>query len=81
MCVTLFEVEDFDAVIRVLQGKGIAIERPGSRHDGQRYLCNRNPDGKRVESCTPFESSPRAHQGPSDQGVATCVGRVPGHRA
>jgi catechol 2,3-dioxygenase-like lactoylglutathione lyase family enzyme len=48
-----FEVEDFDAATRGLQARGIAIERSGVRHDGQRFLFIRDPDGNRVELCTP----------------------------
>jgi catechol 2,3-dioxygenase-like lactoylglutathione lyase family enzyme len=48
-----FEVEDFDATMRALREKGIAIERTGERKDGQRYLFIRDPDGNRVELCTP----------------------------
>jgi catechol 2,3-dioxygenase-like lactoylglutathione lyase family enzyme len=48
-----FEVEDFDTACRALQQKGITVERDGTRHDGQRYLFIRDPDGNRVELCTP----------------------------
>jgi catechol 2,3-dioxygenase-like lactoylglutathione lyase family enzyme len=48
-----FEVEDFDATMRALQEKGITVERTGERKDGQRYLFIRDPDGNRVELCTP----------------------------
>ena len=48
-----FEVEDFDAATRALQGKAITIERTGVRKDGQRFLFIRDPDGNRVELCTP----------------------------
>jgi catechol 2,3-dioxygenase-like lactoylglutathione lyase family enzyme len=48
-----FEVEDFDAATKALQAKGIAVERSGVRHDGQHYLFIRDPDGNRVELCTP----------------------------
>ena len=47
-----FEVEDFDAASRVLQAKGIQIERSGVRKDGQSFLFIRDPDGNRVELCT-----------------------------
>jgi catechol 2,3-dioxygenase-like lactoylglutathione lyase family enzyme len=47
------EVEDFDVATKALQAKGIPIERSGVRHDGQRYLFIREPDGNRVELCTP----------------------------
>jgi catechol 2,3-dioxygenase-like lactoylglutathione lyase family enzyme len=48
-----FEVEDFDAAMKTLQEKGITIERTRARHDGQRFLSMRDPDGNRVELCTP----------------------------
>jgi lactoylglutathione lyase len=48
-----FEVEDFDTAMRALQDKGISVERTGVRKDGQRYLFIRDPDGNRVELCTP----------------------------
>jgi catechol 2,3-dioxygenase-like lactoylglutathione lyase family enzyme len=48
-----FEVEDFDAATKALQERGITIERTGVRHDGQRFLFIRDPDGNRVELCTP----------------------------
>jgi catechol 2,3-dioxygenase-like lactoylglutathione lyase family enzyme len=48
-----FEVADFDAAMKALQEKGITIERTGVRHDGQRLLFMRDPDGNRVELCTP----------------------------
>ena len=48
-----FEVEDYDAATKVVEDKGISIENSGVRHDGQRYLFIRDPDGNRVELCTP----------------------------
>ena len=48
-----FEVEDFDSAWKAVEGKGISIETSGVRHDGQRYLFMRDPDGNRVELCTP----------------------------
>jgi catechol 2,3-dioxygenase-like lactoylglutathione lyase family enzyme len=48
-----FEVEDFDASVQALEGKGIPVERSGVRHDGRRYLFIRDPDGNRVELCAP----------------------------
>ena len=48
-----FEVEDYDAAVLALHGKHIPIERTGVRQDGQRYLFIRDPDGNRVELCTP----------------------------
>ena len=48
-----FEVEDFDRACKGLQEKGIALERTGVRKDGQRFVFFRDPDGNRVELCTP----------------------------
>ncbi len=48
-----FEVEDLDAARRAIEDRGIEIENPGVRHDGQRYFYFRDPDGNRVEFCTP----------------------------
>ena len=48
-----FEVEEFDAAIKALEERGIGIENSGVRHDGQRYMFIRDPDGNRVELCTP----------------------------
>ena len=48
-----FEVEDYDAAKKAVEDKGISIENSGVRHDGQRYLFIRDPDGNRVELCTP----------------------------
>ena len=48
-----FEVEDLDGARLALEGQGIAVERDGTRHDGQRYIFFRDPDGNRVELCTP----------------------------
>ena len=48
-----FEVEDFDAAWRAVEGAGISIERHGVRNDGQRFMFMRDPDGNRVELCTP----------------------------
>jgi lactoylglutathione lyase len=48
-----FEVEDYEATAQALQDQGIPIERTGVRKDGQRYLFIRDPDGNRVELCTP----------------------------
>jgi hypothetical protein len=49
----VFEVEDFDVATQALQEKGISIAQSGGRHDGQRYLFIRDPDGNCVELCTP----------------------------
>ncbi len=48
-----FEVEDLDRAERALEHRDIAVENSGVRHDGQRYLFIRDPDGNRVELCTP----------------------------
>jgi catechol 2,3-dioxygenase-like lactoylglutathione lyase family enzyme len=40
-------------VVKALQEKGITVERGGLHYDGQRYLFIRDPDGNRVELCTP----------------------------
>jgi len=48
-----FEVEDFDAARKVVEAKGFNIDSSGVRHDGQRYFFFRDPDGNRVELCTP----------------------------
>jgi catechol 2,3-dioxygenase-like lactoylglutathione lyase family enzyme len=48
-----FEVEDLDPVIEALADAGIELEAdPGVRHDGQRHLFVRDPDGNRIEICT-----------------------------
>jgi hypothetical protein len=46
-------VEDFDASVKALQEKEITVERSGVCRDDQRYLFIRDPDGNRVELCTP----------------------------
>lgn len=48
-----FEVEDLDAAEKALIERKIAIENKGIRKDGQRYVFFRDPDGNRVELCTP----------------------------
>ena len=48
-----FEVEDFDTATKAVEEHGITIERSGVRHDGQRFMFFRDPDGNRVELCTP----------------------------
>lgn len=48
-----FEVEDLDAAEVGLLERKIAIENKGVRKDGQRYVFFRDPDGNRVELCTP----------------------------
>jgi catechol 2,3-dioxygenase-like lactoylglutathione lyase family enzyme len=64
-----FEVEDFDASVKTSQEKGITVERSGVRHDGQRYLFIRDPDGNasncarhrdfRRDSCAAPKWAPR----------------------
>lgn len=53
-----FEVEDFEATLAVLQNNGYELESRGERHDGQRYLFVRDPDGNRVELTTPSNLRP-----------------------
>ena len=48
-----FEVEDYDAAQKAVEKRGIDIESSGVRHDGQRYFFFRDPDGNRIELCTP----------------------------
>ena len=48
-----FEVEDFEAATKAVEQHGITIERSGVRHDGQCFMFFRDPDGNRVELCTP----------------------------
>ena len=48
-----FEAEDLDVAKRAVEERGINIESSGERHDGQRYFFIRDPDGNRVELCTP----------------------------
>ena len=48
-----FEVEDFDVATTVVKAKGLPITRTGVRKDGQRFLFTKDPDGNRVELCTP----------------------------
>ncbi len=50
---TAFEVADFDAATCALEERGIPAERRGVRKDGQRYVYFLDPDGNRIELCTP----------------------------
>lgn len=56
-----FEVADFDEAVRAVEGHGIEVLNSGTRHDGQRYLFFYDPDGNRVELCTPsgFKAPPQ----------------------
>ena len=48
-----FEVDDLDAVIAALAEAGVELtDPPGVRHDGQRHLFVRDPDGHRIEIAT-----------------------------
>ena len=47
-----FEVADFDAAVQAIEAAGLPIESQGMRHDGQRFLFVRDPDGNRVELAT-----------------------------
>lgn len=49
---TAFEVTNFDATLARFRELGLEIEGPGERHDGQRYLFIRDPDGNRIEFVT-----------------------------
>ena len=48
-----FEVEDLDTARRAVEQQGIEIMNSGTRNDGQRYIFFPDPDGNRVELCTP----------------------------
>lgn len=48
-----FEVEDFDQAERAVKELGLEITSSGTRDDGQRFLFFFDPDGNRVELCTP----------------------------
>ena len=50
---TAFEVEDFDAAVAWVEAHDIPIVNSGVRRDGQRFLFIHDPDGNRVELCTP----------------------------
>lgn len=49
---TAFEVTNFDATLQRFRDLGVEVEGPGERHDGQRYLFVRDPDGNRIEFVT-----------------------------
>ena len=51
-----FEVENFDDAQNAVKTKGMEITRMGTRNDGQRFLFTKDPDGNRVELCTPSGS-------------------------
>jgi catechol 2,3-dioxygenase-like lactoylglutathione lyase family enzyme len=52
------EVEDFDATAAALEAAGVPLEgQPGVRHDGQRHLFIRDPDGNRIEIATRADHS------------------------
>ena len=53
-----FEVDDFAAALETLQAHGYEPESSGERHDGQRYVFVRDPDGNRVELTTPSNLRP-----------------------
>ena len=48
-----FEVEDFAGALEAVKAKGLEITRNGVRKDGQQFLFTKDPDGNRVELCTP----------------------------
>ena len=48
-----FEVTDFDETARAVKECGLEVLDSGRRDDGQRYLFLHDPDGNRVELCTP----------------------------
>ena len=48
-----FEVEDLDTARRAVEHQGIEIMTSGTRKDGQQYIFIPDPDGNRVELCTP----------------------------
>jgi len=47
-----YEVEDFDAALKVMKDGGFEIDGPSERHDGQKCFFVRDPDGNRVEFVT-----------------------------
>ncbi|MBI4219662.1 MAG: VOC family protein [Chloroflexi bacterium] len=55
---TAFEVTNFDATLQRFRDLGLEIEGPGERHDGQRYLFIRDPDGNRIEFVTSSNIKP-----------------------
>ena len=54
-----FEVIDFEAALKSLKDRGIEIEGPRVRHNGQRNMFVRDPDGNRIELAT--YGQPGAH--------------------
>ncbi len=47
------ETDDFDSAVAELQASGYDVdEETGERHDGQRYIFARDPDGNIVEFTT-----------------------------
>ena len=48
-----FEVQDFDTAQKAVEDRGLEVTNSGVRHDGQRFLFIQDPDGNRVELCTP----------------------------
>lgn len=55
---TAFEVTNFDATLERFRALSLEIEGPGERHDGQRYLFIRDPDGNRIEFVTSSRIKP-----------------------
>jgi len=48
-----FEIADFDETERAVEAAGLEILNSGVRDDGQQFLFFYDPDGNRVELCTP----------------------------
>lgn len=67
-----FEIVDFDVAVQALEAAGIAIERQGVRHDGQRYLFVRDPDGNPVELAT-LGTDPSGNRVVDDSGYTRTV--------
>ncbi len=44
-----YEVTDFDAALQALADAGLETDGLGARHDGQRHVFVKDPDGNRVE--------------------------------
>lgn len=55
---TAFEVTNFDATLERFRALGLEIDGPGERHDGQRYLFIKDPDGNRIEFVTSSRIKP-----------------------
>ena len=47
-----FEVDDIDAAVKAIQGKGVETTDITTRNDGQRNFFINDPDGNRIEICT-----------------------------